>query len=72
MTTLEKKKYRLISAIVGDTDSRRISEVERLYRPAPCVYSDDELLANVSLRMADFETGNTVPIPHEQIKRRTV
>jgi hypothetical protein len=72
MTTLEKKKYRLISAIIADTDSRRVSEVERLYSPEPCVYTDDELRTSVFRRMADFESGSVVPIPHEQIKRRTV
>jgi len=72
MTALEKRKYRLISAIIGDTDSRRVSEVEPLYSPEPCAYSDDELRANVFRRMKDFEARNVVPIPHEQIKRRTV
>ena len=72
METLERKKYRLISAIIGDTDRRRVSEVERLYNPEPCVYSDEELRTSVFQRMKDFEDGNVVPIPHEQIKRRVV
>ena len=72
METLERKKYRLISAIIGDTDRRRVSEVERLYSPEPCVYSDEELRASVFRRMEDFENGKVVPIPHEQIKRRVV
>jgi hypothetical protein len=33
METLERKKYRLISAIIGDTDRKRVLEVERLYSP---------------------------------------
>jgi methyl coenzyme M reductase subunit C-like uncharacterized protein (methanogenesis marker protein 7) len=72
METLERKKYRVISAIVGDTDRKRVSEIERLYSPEPCVYSDDELRASVFKRVAEFEAGNVVPIPHEQIKRKTV
>jgi len=72
MEVLERKKYRLISAIIGDTDRKRVLEVERLYSPEPCVYSDDDLRASVNRRMKDFENGNTIPIPHEQIERRTV
>jgi len=72
METLEKKKYRVISAIVGDTDRKRVSEIERLYSPEPCVYTDEELRASVFSRMANFEAGNVIPIPHEQIKRRRV
>jgi hypothetical protein len=72
METLEKKKYRLISAIIDDTDRKRVMEVERLYSPEPCVYSDNDLRANVCRRMKDFEDGNVIPISHEQIKRRTV
>ena len=72
LETLERKKYRLISAIIGDTDRNRVLEVERLYSPEPCVYSDNDLRANVYRRIKDFEDGNVIPIPHEQIKRRTV
>jgi hypothetical protein len=36
------------------------------------VYSDDELRASVFKRVAEFEAGNVVPIPHEQIKRKNV
>jgi len=72
METLERKKYRLISAIIGDTDRNRVLEVERLYSPEPCVYSDDDLRANTYRRMKDFEEGGVIPIPHEQIIRRSV
>jgi hypothetical protein len=72
METLERKKYRLISAIIGDTDRKRVLEVERLYSPEPCAYSDDDLRASVYRRMKDFEDGNVTPISHEQIKRHTV
>ena len=73
METLERKKFRVISAIISDTDRKRVSEVERLYSPEPCVYSnDEELRKKVFSRMKDFEDGNAIPIPHEQIKRRTV
>ena len=71
METLERKKFRVISAIIGDTDHKRVSEIEHLYSPQPCVYSDAELRASVFKRMADFESGNVIPIPHEQIKRKT-
>ena len=72
METLERKKFRLSSAIISDTDRKRVSEIERLSSSEPCVYSNEDLCASVFRRMEDFENGNVIPIPHEQIKRRTV
>jgi len=31
MTVLEKKKYIVIRAIMNDTDTKRVAEIERLY-----------------------------------------
>ena len=72
MTVLETKKYRLISAIIGDTDENRVLEIERLYDCEPCAYSDEELRVSVIQRRKDYENGKIFLIPHEQIKRRSV
>jgi hypothetical protein len=72
MTTLESKKYHLISAIISDTDENRVFEIERLYNSAPCLYSDEELRASIVRRKRDFDAGKTTAIPHELLKRRSV
>ena len=68
---LERRKYRLIRAIISDTDDNRISGIEALYYPEPCVYADEEMRASVIQRKKDFEAGKIDLIPHEQIKRRS-
>jgi hypothetical protein len=70
MTTLESTKYRLISAIIGDVDEERVLKIEHLYHSEPCMYSNEEMRASVIRRKKDFENGNIVAIPHEQLKRR--
>ena len=72
MTVLEKKKYKLIRAIMNDTDGKRVAEIERLYEPEPCIYSTEELRASVMQRTNDFHNGKMKLIPHDQIKRKTV
>ena len=72
MTVLEKKKYNVIRAIMNDTDSRRVTEIERLYDPAPCVYTTEELRASVMKRTQDFYDGKMKLIPHDQMKRKAV
>ena len=72
MTVLEKKKYNVIRAIMDDTDTKRITEVERLYNPEPCLYTEEELQASVAQRTQDFYDGKMELIPHDQIKRKAV
>jgi hypothetical protein len=72
MTTLESKKYHLISAIISDTNEDRVFEIERLYNSAPCMYSNEEMRASVMQRKRDFDNGIITAIPHEQLKRRSV
>jgi len=72
MTTLERKKYHLISAIISDTDEDRVFEIERMYNPEPYSLSDEEMRASVIQRKRNFDTGKIMAIPHEQIKRRLV
>jgi len=72
MTVLEKKKYRIIRAIMNDTDRKRVTEIEKLYEPEPCIYSKEELRTSVIRRTNDFYNGNMELIPQEQIQRKIV
>ena len=72
MTTLESKKYGLISAIIGDDDEDRVVQIERLYTSEPLVYSSEEIRTTVIQRKRDFDDGKIIAIPHEQMKRRVV
>jgi len=72
MTVLEKKKYKVIRAIMNDTNSSRVTEIERLYEPEPCTYTDAEIRTNVMQRTKDFYAGKMELIPHDQIQRKEV
>ena len=72
MTVLEKKKYNVIRAIMNDTDTRRVSEIERLYTSDPCIYTAEALRASVTQRTQDFYDGKMKLVPHDQIKRKVV
>jgi hypothetical protein len=72
MTVLEKKKYNIIRAIMNDTDTRRVKEIERLYNSVPCTYTAEELRTSVMQRTQDFYDGKMELIPHNQIKRKVV
>ena len=72
MTVLEKKKYNVIRAIMNDTDSGRVTEIERLYNPEPCIYTEEELRTSVMQRTQDFYDGKMKLIPHDQMKRKVV
>jgi len=67
MTVLEKKKYNVIRAIMNDTDSERITEIEQLYSSEPCTYTTEELRESVMQRTQDFYDGKMELIPHDQI-----
>jgi len=68
MTVLEKKKYNVIRAIMNDTDTKRLTEVERLYNPEPCIYTAEELQTSVTQRTQNFYDGKMELIPHDQMK----
>ena len=72
MTVLEKKKYNVIRAIMNDMDTGRVTEIERLYNPEPCIYTAEELRASVKQRTQDFYDGKMELIPHNQMKRKVV
>ena len=72
MTVLEKKKHNVIRAILNDTDTRRVTEIERLYNPEPCINTEEELRTNVMQRTQDFYDGKMELIPHDQMKRKVV
>jgi len=72
MTLLEKKKFKIIRSIINDTDSKRVTEIERLYESEPCIYTAEELRASVMQRTNDFYNGKMELIPHDQIKRKVV
>ena len=72
MTVLEMKKYNVIRAIMNDTNSRRVTEIERLYNLEPCIYKAEELRESVMQRTQDFYDGKMKLIPHDQMKRKAV
>ena len=72
MTVLEKRKYNIICAIMNDTDSKRVTEIERLYNSEPCTYTVEELRASVMQRTQDFYDGKMKLISHDQMKRKIV
>jgi hypothetical protein len=72
MTVLEKKQYNVIRAIMSDTDTKRVAEIERLYNTEPCIYTAKELRANVMQRTQNFYDGKMELIPHDQMKRKVV
>ena len=69
---LERKKYRLIRAIIGDTDNSRVSKIEKLYNLEPCTFTMEEIRASVMQRKNKFDAGNINLIPHDSIKKHIV
>jgi hypothetical protein len=72
MTVLEKKKYIVIRAIMNDTDTKRVTEIERLYSSDPCICTAEELRASVMNRTQDFYDGKMELIPQNQMKRKVI
>ena len=72
MTVLEKKKYNVIRAVMNDTNTRRVSEIERLYNSEPCTYSAEELRESVMQRTQDFYDEKMELIPHDKMKRKVI
>ena len=67
MTLLEQKKYKLIHAIITDTDENRVAEIERLYKKLekdlskePCMYSIDEIKNGLPERLKDLADGKGI------------
>ena len=69
---LERKKYRLIRAIIGDTDNNRVSTIEKLYNLEPCIFTVEEIRASVIHRKNQFDAGNINLIPHDNIKKHII
>jgi len=72
MTVLEKKKYNIIRAIMNDTDTRRVTEIERLYSLEPCICTAEELRTSVMQRTQNYYDGKMELISHDQMKRKVV
>ena len=72
MTVLEKKKYKIIRAILNDTNRKRVLDIERLYEPEPCIYTAEELRSSVIKRTNDFYAGKMELIPHDKIQRKVI
>ncbi|MCL1850385.1 MAG: hypothetical protein FWF70_03110 [Bacteroidetes bacterium] len=70
MTVLEKKKYNVIRAIMNDTDTKRVTEIERMYNSEPCIYTAEGLQASVMQRTQDFYDGKMELVQHNQMKRK--
>ena len=69
---LERKKYRLIRAIIGDTDNSRVAIIEKLYNLEPCTFTMEEIRASVIQRKNNFDSGSINLIPHDSIKKHIV
>jgi len=70
MTVLERKRKRLIHAIMNDTDLKRMSQVEKLYfDESPLCYSVEELRERVQEFEDEYISGNFKGIPHEEIMK---
>ena len=65
-------KYRLISAIIEDTDESRVLEVERLYNQSSYLYSDDEMRKNVMQHKKDYDDEIIISEEHKQIVRERI
>ena len=72
MTVLEKKKYKIIRAILNDTDRKRVLNIERLYSSEPCIYTTEELQTSVINRTNDFYAGKMELIPHDELQRKVI
>ncbi len=78
MTVLEKKKFRLIRAIINDTDEKRVAEIEKIYKKLSkqeklsFMCSLDELRECLDLQEKDLAEGKIELIPHEQLKRKAI
>ena len=70
MTVLERKKFKVIHAVINDTDSRRVTAIERLYEPEPCTYTAEKLRSSVHQRTENFYSGKMELIPHDELKKK--
>ncbi len=72
MTVLEQKKFRLIRAIMNDTDADRVSRIERLYDENPLLYSAEELNESLCQIEKDFENGKMKSYSSTQMRKHAV
>ena len=70
MTVLEQKKYRLIRAIIDDTDESRVLEIEELYYSNnPLLYSADELNERIKQFEQDEASDKMKYYTSEQLRK---
>ena len=70
MTVLERRKYKLIRAILNDTDLKRLKQIEKLYFDEnPLSYSVEELRESIDDFEKRFISGNFEGIPHDEVMK---
>ena len=70
ITVLERKRKRLVHAIMNDTNMKRMSQIEKLYfDESPLCYSVEELQEKVQEFENEYISGKFVSIPHEEIMK---
>ena len=69
MTVLEQTKYRLIRAILDDTDKNRISEITKFYDDNPLLYSVEELNERLCQIEQDEANGKMKYYTSEQLRK---
>jgi len=68
MTVLERKRKRLIHAIMHDTDEKRMLQIEKLYfDESPLCYSVDELRESIDDFEERYFSGKFEGIPHDEV-----
>ena len=71
MTVLERKRKRLIHALMHDTDENRMLQIEKLYfDESPLCYSVEELQESLIEVERDFAEGNG--ISSEELRKQYV
>ena len=74
MTVLEQRKYRLIRAIMEDTNESRVLEIEEVYynNNNPLLYSLDELNERIQQFEQDEADGKMKYYTSEQLRKHVV
>ena len=72
MTVLEQTKYRLIRAIIDDTDEKRIKELTKYYDDNPLLYSADELNKRIQQFEKEQAAGKVKYYTSEQLRKYAV
>ena len=74
MTVLEQNKYRLIRAIINDTNESRVLEIEELYysNNNPLLYSAEELNERIKQFEQDEANGNIKYYTTEELRKHVI